>query len=96
MTNGADAQPIDREHVMKLITTVLAERPHLPDQLSETTTLDEIGMDSLDLIVVLSRFEEKWGVPYSDEETDGTAFDNLGQLADTLVARARTAGRELR
>ncbi|MBD0741156.1 acyl carrier protein [Streptomyces sp. CBMA152] len=98
MTNSADAQPVpaDRQHVMELITTVLAERPHVPDQLSETTRLDEIGIDSLDLIVVLSRFEEKWGVPYSGDETDWTAFDNLGHLADTLVARARTAAREAR
>ncbi|WP_445397692.1 acyl carrier protein [Streptomyces sp. LE64] len=96
MTNSADAQPIDREDVLELITAVLAERPHLPDRLDENTTLEEMGMDSLDLIVVLSRFEEKWGVPYSGEETDGTAFHNLGHLADTLVARARTAGREQR
>ncbi|MFD9792923.1 acyl carrier protein [Streptomyces sp. NPDC059070] len=96
MTDGTVSEPADREHVMRLITTVLAERPHLPDQLSETTTLDEIGIDSLDLIVVLSRFEEKWGVPYSGEEADWASFDNLGHLADTLVARARTAAREVR
>ncbi|WP_171165585.1 acyl carrier protein [Streptomyces sp. I05A-00742] len=96
MTDGTTPQHPDREHVMELITSVLTERPHLPDRLDETTTLDEIGMDSLDLIVVFSRFEEKWGVPYSEEETDWTVFDNLGHLADTLVARARTVGREPR
>ncbi|RNG32925.1 acyl carrier protein [Streptomyces botrytidirepellens] len=96
MTDSANTQQTDRRLALELITTVLAERPHLPDQLSETTTLDEIGMDSLDLIVVFSRFEEQWGVPYSEEETDWTVFKNLGHLADTLVARARTAGRDLR
>lgn len=96
VTDATTPRRTDRELVMELITTVLAERPHLPDQLDEATTLDEIGMDSLDLIVVLSRFEERWGVPYSDEETDWTVFKNLGYLADSLVARARTAGRELR
>ncbi|WP_055557789.1 acyl carrier protein [Streptomyces sp. NBRC 110028] len=96
MTDSANTQQTDRRLALEFIITVLAERPHLPDQLSETTTLDEIGMDSLDLIVVFSRFEEQWGVPYSEEETDWTVFKNLGHLADTLVARARTAGRDLR
>ncbi|MEE1794858.1 acyl carrier protein [Streptomyces sp. BE308] len=96
MADDAVSEPADREHVMELIRTVLAERPHVPDQLSETTTLDESGIDSLDLIVVLSRFEEKWDVPYSGEEADWASFDNLGHLADTLVARARTVERERR
>ncbi|MEV7196958.1 acyl carrier protein [Streptomyces sp. NPDC093510] len=95
MTDATTPQKTDRDLVLDLITTVLAERPHLPDRLDESTTLDEIGMDSLDLIVVLSRFEERWGVPYSDEETDWTVFKNLGHLADSLVARARAAGREI-
>ncbi|KAB7841620.1 acyl carrier protein [Streptomyces mobaraensis] len=94
--NGATPRLPDREDAMRLVTTVLAERPHLPDRLDESTTLDEIGMDSLDLIVVFSRFEDAWGVPYSEEETDWTVFDNLGHLADTLVARARAAVREPR
>lgn len=98
MTENIDTTRTDSERdiVMELIITVLSERPHLPKSLDATTTLQEIGMDSLDLIVVFSRFEERWGVPYSEEETDWTVFETLGALADTLVARGRVAGRELR
>ncbi|MBH0780861.1 phosphopantetheine-binding protein [Nocardia bovistercoris] len=86
----------ERDIVMDLIIAVLSERPHLPNSLDATTTLLEIGMDSLDLIVVFARFEERWAVPYSEEETDWTVFETLGALADTLVARAHAAGRDLR
>ncbi|MEU6124997.1 acyl carrier protein [Streptomyces sp. NPDC047123] len=96
MTDATTPQTTERQLVLDLITSVLAERPHLPDRLDGSTTLDEIGMDSLDLIVVLSRFEERWGVPYADDETDWTVFKDLGHLADSLVARARAAGREIR
>ncbi|CQR59637.1 acyl carrier protein [Streptomyces leeuwenhoekii] len=96
MTDATTPQQADRDRILQLITSVLSERPHLPDSLDENTTLDDIGMDSLDLIVVLSRFEEQWGVPYSEEETDWTVFNTLGHLADTLALRARTAGGGLR
>ncbi|MGH3719100.1 MAG: acyl carrier protein [Pseudonocardiaceae bacterium] len=89
-------QTSDRQLVVRLIQDALTERPHLTgmDQLTEDTSLIEFGMDSLDLIVVLSRFEEHWGVPYDDEEVDPLVFETVGQLADTLLARARAAGRE--
>ncbi|WP_018505375.1 acyl carrier protein [Parafrankia discariae] len=86
----------ERGAVLEMIKIVLAERPHLPEGLDATTTLEEIGIDSLDLIVVFSRFEERWGVPYTEEETDWTVFETLGALADALVARAHAAGKELR
>lgn len=89
-------QTSDRQLVIRLIQEALIERPHLTgiDQLTEDTSLTEFGMDSLDLIVVLSRFEERWGVPYDEEEVDPLVFETIGQLADTLLARARAAGRE--
>jgi acyl carrier protein len=91
-------QTSDRQLVVRLIQSALTEQPHLTgiDQLTEDTSLTEFGMDSLDLIVVLSRFEERWGVPYDDEEVDPLVFETVGKLVDTLLARARAAGREPR
>ena len=75
------------------IRDALASRPHLVGiaDADEQASLSEIGMDSLDLIIVLSHFEEHWGVEVDNEAADPLSFQSLGELADMLAARVNSA-----
>ncbi|MFJ1637808.1 MULTISPECIES: phosphopantetheine-binding protein [unclassified Streptomyces] len=89
MTNA-----IDRTTALEAIRVALADRPHLAHlgELSPEVGLGEAGMDSLDLIIVFSHFEEKWEIEFDNEEVDPLGFDSLADLADALAARVSGAG----
>lgn len=62
------------EKVCKLIS----QRFELSDvKLTEDTTLEEIGADSIDLVDLVSELEEEFGVSVPDEE-----FENIKTISD--------------
>ncbi|GAB3213768.1 phosphopantetheine-binding protein [Marinactinospora thermotolerans] len=85
------------DHIVTLIRKALADRPHVAELegLAAETELGAAGIDSLDLIVVFSHFEKRWGIPFEDAEIDPSMFDTVGDLAARLLAQARAHGKEL-
>ncbi|MFK4100733.1 phosphopantetheine-binding protein [Streptomyces sp. NPDC019531] len=90
------SETIDGTAALEAIRLALADRPHLENlaDLPPTATLSEAGMDSLDLIIVFSYFEEKWEIEFDNEEVDPLGFDTLAALANTLAARVSSARSE--
>lgn len=83
---------LDRSAALEAIRTALAERPHLGHlaDVAPTATLSEAGMDSLDLIIIFSHFEDRWEIEFDNEEVDPLGFDSLAELADALAARVNS------
>jgi len=83
------SETMDRDTALEAIRLALADRPHLEGlaDLAPTARLSDTGMDSLDLIIVFSYFEEKWEIEFDNEEVDPLGFDTLATLADALAAR---------
>jgi acyl carrier protein len=54
----------------------------------ETATLRELGLQSIDFVVLLAEIEERLGVPLEDEDLDDENFADVRAL-DRLLARVR-------
>lgn len=54
----------------------------------ETSTLRELGLQSVDFVVLLAEIEERLGVPLEDEDLDDENFADVRAL-DRLLARVR-------
>ncbi|HEX8303282.1 MAG TPA: acyl carrier protein [Jatrophihabitans sp.] len=54
----------------------------------ETSTLRELGLQSVDFVVLLAEIEQRLGVPLEDEDLDDENFADVRAL-DRLLARVR-------
>lgn len=88
---------IDYEDVLREVTSLIAERLAEPGRadgnseglpkLDETTRFELVGVDSIDLIVVLTHFEQAHGFTFENEEVDVELYPTLGDLAKTIARR---------
>ena len=71
-----------RERVLEIITTISRERPDTTDE----TTLENLGMDSLDRVELLMGLEEAFAFEILDEDGDQwkTVGDVIGYVEDEL------------
>jgi acyl carrier protein len=53
----------------------------------ETTRLDDIGVDSIDLVVVLTYFEQHLGLQFENEDVDIGRYACIGALARMISER---------
>ena len=68
------------------VCAIIAERFELTETaLTQDTTWEEIGADSIDLVDLISELEEKCSVSIPDEAIDDLrTVGDLAQLIDTL------------
>jgi acyl carrier protein len=80
---------LDVSQCLDTITGLLRQRPHLEAgaKLDADAVLDDLGIDSLDLMVIFSCFEESFGVGFDNEEIDPEIYPTLGDLAAFFASR---------
>lgn len=79
-TEPAAGQHALPEPLVTLLTKHL-KVPVCPDELSATTTFDDLGMDSLSLMELVAAAEEEFGIILSEETLDLSPSATLGQAA---------------
>ena len=62
---------------MEEITAMFAERMNL-EEVKETQSLKDLGLDSLDVVEMCLDLEEKYGIQFTTEEL--TSFKTVGDL----------------
>ena len=62
---------------MEEIKTMFAERMNL-EEVKETQSLKDLGLDSLDVVEMCLDLEEKYGIQFTTEEL--TSFKTVGDL----------------
>lgn len=86
-----DRQEIS-DHLRDVIGEVKGTRPDQPDATLESQQLTaDLGLDSLDLINVLFRIEEDYGLKIAEDELDAKELIVFGKLVDhisQILARA--------
>jgi acyl carrier protein len=85
---------MDRNEVFKRIENVLAEQLGIPEeQITEQANLrEDLGMDSLDLVELVSALEDEIGMRVEQTELEG--IETVGQVMELtlgLVARLTAA-----
>lgn len=79
--------------VLGRLTALLGERLSLPpEDLHRDASLEDLGVDSVELAFVFSYFERDTGLDLSDAEVDVSRYSTLGGVADLLAAKAAQAG----
>jgi acyl carrier protein len=75
------------------IAGLLRQRPHMTDdvRLDAGAVLDDIGVDSIDLMVIFTCFEESSGLSFDNDEINPELFATLGDLAEFFAARIEVA-----
>jgi acyl carrier protein len=83
-TTGDDVLAEVRVALRELKGEAVAGRPDL----AMMKLTDDLGIDSLDLISILFRLEEKFGVKISDEDIDKYDLVQVGNLVAYVAERA--------
>ena len=79
---------MELEKLKKIIVEVLNVDE---DEISEETTfIDDLGADSLDLVELMMSIEEEFDIVFSDEELDSPDMKVVGKLV-ALIDRKRNA-----
>lgn len=82
MTDG----PPNREQVLSQVRSLVAERAQIPEHdLAETTRLDDLAIDSIDLVTVFTIFEQRHAVGFDNDDIDADRYATLGDLTDRLA-----------
>jgi acyl carrier protein len=80
------ATAVSTEQVEKTIYDSLVELGTERDQLSREATLDDLGIDSLDLVELAQIVEEDFGVELRGDDVKDVK--SVGEVIDLVVARA--------
>ncbi|MFD9391123.1 acyl carrier protein [Streptomyces sp. NPDC060000] len=87
MTHSAEPAaevPVGRQELPHLLVTLLTKHlkvPVRPDELSATTTFEDLGMDSLSLMELVVAAEEEFGIILAEETLDLSPSATLGEAA---------------
>jgi acyl carrier protein len=72
----------------KLIALLRDRLDVAPEELNRDASLEELGLDSVELAFVFSHLERDTGLDLADAEVDISLYETLGGVADLLSARA--------
>lgn len=70
---------MNRDQIMVQVRQLLAEQLTIdPTKITEQSTLDELGADSLDRVEIIMKLEDLFGVEISDDDADRlTSVDSI-------------------
>lgn len=73
---------------LEKLTALLRDRLDVePEELRRDASLEELGLDSVELAFVFSWFERDTGLPFDDAEVDVSRYGTLGGVADVLAEK---------
>ena len=73
--------------ILQDVKQIIAKQVNIPvEQLNADTKLNEIGIESLDVIEIVFALEEKFDItiPFNANESAIEAFGTIGQVADAV------------
>jgi acyl carrier protein len=78
----------DRNDTFNKVVEIVAAKLNIaPSEIKETSTLQDLGADSLDLVELIMKFEEVFSIEINDE--DAERFHNVQEVVDYLNAHRR-------
>ena len=69
----------------KVADIVVAKLKIDRDRVKDNATLEDLGADSLDLVELVMKFEEQFGIEISDEEAEN--LKTVGEVVDSVRTR---------
>ncbi len=85
--------PAGATDVLERLTSLLRDRLDVPPQeLRPEASLEELGLDSVELAFIFSYFERDTGLAFDDAEVDVSRYGTLGGVADVLAEKLAGAG----
>ncbi|BDC34636.1 acyl carrier protein [Candidatus Dependentiae bacterium Noda2021] len=77
-----------REAIKDQVVAIIADKLTIDkSKITEQSTLAELGADSLDLVEIIMRMEEKFDVEINDEQAEKLC--NVGQVIDYIELLAK-------
>ncbi len=74
-----------REEILKKVTTILIEMLLVEDVIEEETSLiDNLVMDSIQLLEFIIKLEETFGICVKPEKLSAELFDRVGAVVDFI------------
>jgi acyl carrier protein len=76
----------DRDETFRLIAAIIAEKLGIDQaKITMNATLQELGADSVDILEIIMRMEEQFGIEINDE--DAEKMDRLEQVVEYINER---------
>jgi acyl carrier protein len=81
------------DEIRQFLFESLTEMQYSTEDIVDDTTLGPAGVDleSLAIAELTLRFEDRFGVRFSDDESDTLAAMTIGEFCDAVAARARAS-----
>jgi acyl carrier protein len=77
-----------REDTFAAVANIIADKLSVPkEKITASATFKDLGADSLDIVEIIMKFEEAFGIEIKDE--DAEKIQSIDQAVD-LIAKART------
>ncbi len=87
----ASTQVITPHEIRELLTTLLVEEFDIqPDLLTDTATLEELDLDSLDMVEIGQVVDQKYGVRIKASDAEGVS--DFGGIIEMIYNKIATAG----
>lgn len=71
-----------KDTFIKVVDIVASKLAIAPTEIKESSTLQDLGADSLDLVELVMKFEEVFSIEINDEEAE--KFHTVGEVVDYL------------
>lgn len=76
----------DRNETLAIITKIVADKLGIDkSKITANSTFQDLGADSIDLVEIIMRLEEQFGMEINDE--DAEKMENLTQVVDYIHQR---------
>ncbi len=71
----------DRAQIKTKVIAIIAEKLNIDkDKVAENSTLQELGADSLDIVEIIMKLEEVFGIEINDEDAEN--LHDVGQVIE--------------
>ncbi len=89
------SETLSRADVVGQVRDIVVEAlraQKMANSIGEETYLENLGLDSLNIVDVFLGIEQKFGVEFDDEELDLSVLETVGTLADFVMQAKGQAG----
>ena len=77
---------------LQTLTTIIAEKLDIsPDKITATSTMEDLGLDSLDIFDVIFRAEDTFNIKVTNYQADLKSLQDVVDLIDKLIKEQHPA-----